>query len=88
MKHALQRHISAFIGSNRSNCYSRGSIEEIEDGQAQAVGLEFDIEVNQGENKDQGDKSSSDGDDDNEEAEKEAKKRKYIGVISKGKYSK
>ena len=44
--------------------------------------------MNQGENKDQGDKSSSDGDDDNEEAEKEAKKRKYIGVISKGKYSK
>ena len=48
--------------------------EEIEDGQTQAVGLEFDTEVNQGKNKDQGDNSSSDGGDDNQEAEEEEMK--------------
>jgi len=75
-----------------------GPIEEIEDGQTQAVGLEFDIEVNRGDNKDQGDNSSSDGEDDDEEADEEMKapdppkrQRKentMIGVIRKGKYSK
>jgi len=75
-----------------------GPIEEIEDGQTQAVGLEIDIEVNRGDNKDQGDNSSSDGEDDDEEADEEMKapdppkrQRKentMIGVIRKGKYSK
>lgn len=72
-----------------------GPIEEIENGQAQAVGLEFDTEVNQGESEDQGDSSSADGEDDDEDAGEKApdppkrqrKENTMIGFIRKGKYS-